>query len=78
MIEINDDLLQKVNGGSMDWKQFGQMFLDALNETDVMKLEYKELAFAIKDKRYTDVIAMVIPLLADGDELIEKIVIECM
>ena len=76
--ELADNLLENVNGGGVDWKAFSEKFLLAFRTADItMKAEYKDLIEAIQSKNYVQVAIIVIPLLAQGDELIKKIIEEC-
>lgn len=77
-VELKDNDLEKVNGGSFDWKEFGVKYLETLkNPVGTLTDEHKKLVYAIKDKDYVEVACIAISLLGKGDEIIKKIIIEC-
>lgn len=79
MIEIKDELLQKVSGGAIDWKLFGQKFMDSLTQPiGTITIEHKQLVEAIKNKNYIEVAIIANSLLSKGDELVIKLIRECM
>lgn len=76
--QLNEKELEYVNGGSVDWKLFGNLFLDAVsNPIYEMRIEYKAIVEAIKEKKYIEVAEMVIPLIAQNDPLILNVIFKC-
>lgn len=75
--ELNDNDLEKVQGGAPDWEAFSVKFLEALHSDDiVITKEYKDLVEVIKTKNWIDLEIKVIPLIAT-DPVVKKIFLEC-
>lgn len=75
--ELNDNDLEKVQGGAPDWEAFSDKFLEALHSGDiVITKEYKDLVEVIKTKNWIDLEIKVIPLIAT-DPVVAKIFLEC-
>lgn len=75
--QLNENDLEKVNGGSVDWQLFSNKLLDAIkNKETPILLEYRDILAAIKDRDYIRVGILALPLIAK-DPVLMKIMMEC-
>lgn len=70
MSYLNDDLLEKVNGGTTDWEGYAEEIVEALKTFDgQFNDEHKKLFDAIKRKDWIEVGIIAIPLISANDPL---------
>ena len=76
--EINDELLEKVQGGSVDWQLFATKLLNAVTTSSIeINDDIKRIIQTIKTKNWIQVAIEVTPLIATNPD-IQRIVFECM
>lgn len=75
---LNENELEKIYGGALNWELFSQKYLVALKTAQDITLteEHKKLIEAIKEKNYVQVAIIATPLIAK-DPLVARIAMEC-
>ena len=77
MTRLNDDVLQRIQGGEADWLGFGKKVIESLGDlSDLIDAnDIKALVEAIKTKNSTEIAIVAIPIIAKYPPL-QKIFLE--
>lgn len=76
--ELNDETLEKIQGGKIDWQLFSMKFLEAIGNKQFEITDYhKKLVDTIKEKNWIEVAAIVLGSLEEYPE-IAAILTECI